>query len=373
MEEENKNIEETTETPVEITPTSTEVTQEEVTPIEITAESTAEAPVEFATNEVPQEEVAPVETPVEVPVESVLTETVEENNEETNNNGKPKKPISTVVFVILIIIFFVIGIFLGRTVFGGESKDKKENTGNQTNTETTNTETTNTENTETNTEISNNDIIAMDINDTVVQQLFNTFRYDNEKCFLIGEKLNTSNLARLRITYDTIGQNAISQVSCSNYDGLHKIDDYLMGYCGKEMNDSMSKYYGENNMTEFEKAAKQNVTNRIDENDFKNHYMELFSSSYQYQPESFGWGSDFEPGCQIMKYYENSKDFIAYGGQCGGTCGYGEQNIKNAYKQGNILTIESELQGENDTLINVKYEFIQENGNYKFLKVTESK
>lgn len=300
-----------------------------------------------------EENVQPVEPVVEqAPVEPI---TVEEPKPELNNNEKQKKPIPTIIFVLLILLFFVIGIFLGRIIFGKEKIDKNESaeTTNNENTESNNTEPTNTENT-------NNEVVTMDINDSVVQQLFNTFKYEDENYYLIGEKLNTINNIRLELAYRTLDSSEKKERSCSDLEPY--ISDKGL-YCG-DMSAEMSKYYPNypENDEPFKKATMNNTTTYVEENSLISKYNELFSSNYPYKGENFA----------SMIYYNDKSLYAYYGCECGGTYSDTTHTINSAYKIDDKLYLET-VYDDNENKYNVKYEFILENGNYKFLKVTETK
>ena len=293
---------------------------------------------------------------------------MEENNQEEMQDKQQKKSFlnnkktikgkalsAWLIAMILIFMLFVfgLGIFLGKELFGKEDNPEAPNTGDETNTEI----------------IDSDEIITLDVNDATVQDLFNKFSYDPTRCFLTGEVLNTSNIARLRVAYDNLDQDAITSVSCSNYKGVvRNTSGGLRGHCGSVMSPEMSNYYAANNEAEFEKAALLNTTKRVSSSDLNNKYAELFSSSYQYSDESFSLGAWLEAECSFMEYYSDSNDYVAYGGQCGGTCAGYTQVINSAYKQGNKLFIETE-----DDEMKINYEFVLENNSYKFLKVTEIK
>ena len=253
----------------------------------------------------------PVETPVEVPVESVPTETVEENNEETNNNGKQKKNIPPVLFVILLLLFFGIGVLLGKVLFGGESKDKKENTGNQTNTETTNTKNTETNNTETNTENTNT------IDDNGGNLVFDE-----------NAKNQINSFIELAMHY--------------SYEGTTIADDLSNGLTGlTEKQKELLTYFAVNNLTvkltedmvpeKYKNDSYWNVASRaitiwqLPIQTFKDEYKRLFKEEYTIKGEDYQFGA-----CPFIFKTDLELGYMFYSNQCGGTgiSGYMYSNYK---------------------------------------------
>ena len=362
-------------------------------------------------NELPKEETvqettSQVDTPVVQPETPVVPTTEEKPVEQPNtpqteetakkgllNNKKQvtgkKLSVWVVVMILIFMLFtFGLGVYFGKEVFSDKKKSNKgTNTEQTTNSETNtvidnnNNENTNTvvdnnnnENTNTVEDNNNNEIIDIDVNDTEVKKLFDIFRYDEERCYFLNGDLNTNNVARLRLAYDSLPNSYIKTTSCSDYTPVLKSNNGIYGeYCGEIMTNEMSNYYSDNDRDNFEKAASKNVTKKILESDFMNHYNSIFSSSYQFNPEDFGYGAGYEPGCQTLKYYKDKKEFVMYGGQCGGTCGSSSQSITKAYKQGKNLYIETVFTGESGYKNNIKYEFILEGNSYKFVKETETK
>lgn len=336
-------------------------------------------------NEVKQEE------PIKETTNQVDTP-LEKNAENLNNKkqGTGKKSSVWLIAIILIFMLFTfgLGVYFGKEVFSdkknsGNSNNTEQTTNSETNTviDNNNNENTNTvvdnnnnENTNTVEDNNNNEIIDVDVNDTEVKKLFDVFRYDEERCYFLDGELNTNNVARLRLAYDSLPNSYIKTTSCSDYTPVLKSNNGIYGeYCGEIMSNKMSNYYSDNDRENFEKAASENVTKKILESDFMNHYNSIFSSSYQFNPEDFGYGAGYEPGCQTLKYYKDKKEFVMYGGQCGGTCGSSSQSITKAYKQGKNLYIETVYTGESGYKNNIKYEFILEGNSYKFVKETETK
>ena len=135
-----------------------------------------------------------IQQPVETPV-------VEEPKEKKPKNNKP---LLIVVLIIFMGFIFGCGMYLGKQLYENNNNSSKKSS----NTETTNTKT--------NTEVSNNDVIAMDINDPVVQQLFKTFNYNGSSYYLFGEKLNTYNTVRLELAYWRLDSSDIKERSCSD-------------------------------------------------------------------------------------------------------------------------------------------------------------
>ena len=142
---------------------------------------------------------------------------------------------------------------------------------------------------------------------------------------------------------------------------LEKNDSYY--YCG-EMTVEMSKIYGDK--AAFEKAAALNDTIAVTGQNLKAKYEELFSSSFEYKPELFGYYG------HIVEYFDKLNLFVKYGFSAGGFCIPSNQVITLAYKEGDKLFIETDYENGNGKF-KVNYEFVLENGSYKFFKVTEVK
>ena len=295
------------------------------------------------------------------------------NNKKTVS-GKALSAWLITMIVIFMLFTFGLGVFLGKELFSEKKQSKNnekevvDNNKEENNTRTdldTNDKSEVVDNSKE--EKENNTRTYLDINDETVQKLFNIFRYDNEHCFLIGEALNSNNLARLRIAYNSLSENSKREMSCSSLIGVIKYNNNeISAYCGSHLNDEMQKYYVDSD--EFEKAALTNTTTYVYAKDLQDKYNELFSSNYLYTNESFGWNIGLEPEGQFMKYYDDKGIYALYNCECGGICGINGHIINSAYKVGNSLFIETTL---DQTKIN--YEFRLENGMYKFVKVVESK
>ena len=287
---------------------------------------------------------------------------VEETSKVEGSNMKKKsnKPLLIVILIIFMGFIFGCGLCLGKQIF----EDKKEcpPAEKQNNKETPD----NTE-TPTNTETVDGEKTVLNVNDYTVQKLIGIFGYN---CNVTGEKMNTDNQTRLEIAYANLEGKYINTLKCVTasakgalYETLND-GSQIIAYCGFLMSDEMSKNYSIDKEA-FEKAALMNYTNVVYEEFLKAKYLELFSSSYEYKPERFG-------GCGFMEYNSNVKNYARYTIECGGTCGEEKQTVTSAYKQGNKLFIETDYDNL-DGKMKVNYEFILENGTYKFLKVTEVK
>lgn len=301
MEEDNKNVEETKEEVVE----ELAIVQDAPTEEQVVSETN---------NDVNQEEVAPVETPVEVPVESVPTETVEENNEETNNNGKQKKNIPPVLFVILLLLFFGIGVLLGKVLFGGESKDKKENTGNQTNTETTNTETTNTE---TNTEVENNN---NENTNTIEDNTNNEKPVDNQNLVFDDNAKNKINEFMKVAMYSNDMGEGFPWKFVEGLNGLTKEQKEKLTYTATAKMDNMTE------LTQETVPAKYKNAELFNEMPLRKIYelpLQIYANKYkEFFNEEFVESGDYTiAGCPYVFKIDRELEKIYLSDQCGGTSG----------------------------------------------------
>ena len=236
---------------------------------------------------------------------------MEENKNEVIY-GAPKKSNGGLVVVIVLLLLIVLG--LGGFIF--VNKDKLFNS-NKTN------DSGNEEVVEKEEKIVKKDL---DIDDSLVTGLFETFRMD--KACWVGMKplVLNDNKAKLRIAYQKLGNNL----------------------------------------------------NNVKQSDLKAKVLDIFGKDYDYKDEDFGLGVTVEPTCGLMRYVAEEGLYKEESGACGGTCALGEQKITKAYIDGKKLVIETtykDLDGkpaESRADGNYTYEFKEESENhYVFVKITK--
>ena len=304
-----------------------------------------------------EENIKTVETPV----------TEEPKKQPVENKQKNNKPLLIVLVIIFVGLAFGCGICLGKQLYETDEKSNEPTNDETIESDPSDDEEIDLDVNDSNETIdnSNDEKIVLDVNDSLVKKMINIFGYN---CELLGEKLNKSNAERLAIAYENIEKKYVTDARCITQGAkgvLYNSDQSIKAYCGPLMSSEMQKLYYSGDTKAFEEEASKNITNVVHEENLKNKYTELFSSSYEYKSETFG-------GCSFMEYNSSNKNYAQYSMECGGTCGEEKQEITSAYKQGNKLYIETNYEKENDK-IKVNYEFVLENGSYKFLKVTETK
>ena len=278
---------------------------------------------------------------------------MEENN--LNNYQQSNKQNNTgMVVLVTVLVMLVIGL-TGFIVYDKFiSKD-------DTNESTSTTETNNT---------NSNKKVELSIDDPTVQKLYGIFKYGNN-CNLgqKNEALNNSNLIRLGFAFQQLLESDKKTVSCSDLEL-----ETNGGYCGLQFNDTMYKYFG-NDEEKFKEAIKLNTTIVVEESKLKAKYEELFGSNYQYVADDFDFGAtkSEDSKCSPYHYIKGKALYAKYTGECGGVCGTQTQKITSAYKENDRLYINTTLEKTVDTvkIVSVNYEFKLENGRYTFVKVVE--
>lgn len=210
----------------------------------------------------------------------------------------------------------------------------------------------------------------LDINNDLVQSLFNIFRLDNA-CYMSVDGLNHNNLIKLRLAYNNLSDDSFSSVYCSEIGANEAVN---RSYCGM-MTDEMSNAYGAGNISKFNELTKNNYTTSLDANILRRKVRELFGSNFKVKDEDFGISHIVEPECYLM-HYDKEKDLYAeYYCEGGGTCGGAiKQTLKSATKTGEKIQIVTDLMNEESnklTKVTYYFKFDQQNYHYVFDKVEE--
>ena len=204
----------------------------------------------------------------------------------------------------------------------------------------------------------------LDINDPLVQQLYNSLTIDYEHgCYMKPSDLNNNNSIRLRMAYSNLPDGTEKDTTCKEYDTKIKtnLSEYDYEYfCGPFAGDSSI-------LGLSEEELKNEKTSYIEESALKEAYTKLFGSNYEYIPEDFVCVS----GINIYHYIQEKQKYVLYALGSGDVCFYNKQEITKAYKENNKLYIETNYTEKTETK-KVTYEFELENGNYVFVKVIES-
>jgi len=211
----------------------------------------------------------------------------------------------------------------------------------------------------------------LELDSPIVINLFEKFRLD-KGCYTNVKDLNGKNVTRLRVAADNIGVNGQSYISCAKVGGM--IDGR---YCGSDAfsDKEMSDAYVLDDKTKFTKLVEERMnTTTIDQSILKAKYLELFGSDADYKDEDFGTGHTAEPKCGMMHYDKDKKLYAAYNGECGGTCAPSSQKVTKAYKDGNIIIIETEFSSEVNNIkdkVTYEFKFDEKVGTYVYFKATE--
>ena len=212
----------------------------------------------------------------------------------------------------------------------------------------------------------------LDITDSLVVNLFNTFRVDNA-CWKSIDGYNTKKAARLRLAYENIPKH--DKIKCSEVGGVLPNQ-----YCGDV--DMLDKEFSDaylNSWERFGQLIEERVlTDSVKQSDLKAKVVELFGSDYDYADEDFSLeANSIEDAttCDIMHYVSEKKLYARYNAECGGTCAGSEQTINKAYKEGNKLFIETTIKYVDGATSKANYEFEKDfkNGNYIYVKAKEEK
>lgn len=207
---------------------------------------------------------------------------------------------------------------------------------------------------------------TVDINSTLVQNLYGIFRLD-KSCYINIDNLNNNNLVKLRLAYENISKQNIESIECS------KLELSDSAYCGS-MNGLMIEAHGAGNMTKFREYEKQNYTDSISANLIEAKVHELFGNDYEVKHESFGTGHVIEATCYFMKYDTNNSLYAQFNCEGGGTCALYHQELVSASKKGDKLYIVTTLkdpEGNNPKTVTYTFKTDKLNNNYAFEKVDE--
>ena len=246
--------------------------------------------------------------------------------------------------IIILLIIIILGL-VGYIIFDKMPKEKKEDKKQtETTTETTPKTTT------------------LATTDPLVIKLFTTVREDQW----------FKNLDKNASLQDNMGMIALGQLpqiaflsyhSCQNLDPLST----KRNYCGKEMNDAMSKAYytpqGDGSMdTEaFQQATKTNSTTVVDATLLESKIKEIFGQDINFDRKDIeGLTSN-----TTWHYNQSENVYAEYGCICGGTQPPKEQIINSATKDNDTITIVTTLtQEENKQTITYTFTLEKETNNY---------
>lgn len=269
--------------------------------------------------------------------------------DENIKTEKKKSPVGLIILVVVLMIGCLVGgYFINEAGVFTSSNDKEEKEEKK------------------DEENKNEKEEKLDIDNPLVINLFNIFRFD-KSCWMNSDALGNDNKVKLRLAYDNT--NIREYVECSKLGA--RINN--MQYCG-DVNFSDADFNDAymNDQNRFNKLIEErSFAKSIKQSDLKAKVIELFGSDYDYKDEDFGIGHTVDTRCAIMHYVESEKVYAEYNGQCGGTCGpLGSQEILKAYKLGEKLYIETKITYDDDQIkdYEVIYEFKKdkENGNYVF-------
>lgn len=179
----------------------------------------------------------------------------------------------------------------------------------------------------------------IDINSSLVTNLFNVFRVD-KACYMNVKDLNNTNYTRLRLAYDNLFV-PDEMVACSKVGVTYK-----ESFCGNNFwgDEEISNAYS-NDKAKFNKLLEERVsTKALNPKYLKAKFEELFGTDAEYKDEDFGVGHLATPTCYIMHYDEKNGIYAQYNCEGGGTCGGTPQTLSKAYKEGDKLYIETNYQ-----------------------------
>ncbi len=205
----------------------------------------------------------------------------------------------------------------------------------------------------------------IDINSSLVQNLYNIFKYD--ACYKDVDSLNNNNLVKLRIAYNNIPKSSVFTIECS------KIGTIDGAYCGASMTDLMTDAYSVNDTQKFNEYEMQNHTYAVKADVIENKVYELFGNDYKFKNESFGiLDYSADASCHVMNYNSTNNIYAEYNGECGGSCPVFEQKLLSATKKGDKLYIVTNVSEPDQKPTEITYEFEKdkENDNYVFIKAT---